>query len=58
MTGTTYSGSGYRPIAILGGATPQLIGNSYLRLLYDELHALEARGNDGRLNYFSVIQLK
>jgi hypothetical protein len=38
-------------------ATPQLIGNSYLRRLYDELHALESRGDDGRLNYFSVIQL-
>jgi hypothetical protein len=38
-------------------ATPQQIGNSYLRLLYDELHALEARGPDGRLSYFSVIEL-
>jgi hypothetical protein len=37
--------------------TPQQIGNLYLRLLYDELHALEARGPEGRLSYFSVIQL-
>jgi hypothetical protein len=38
-------------------ATPQRIGNSYLRCLYDELHALEARRDDGRLDYYSVINL-
>jgi hypothetical protein len=38
-------------------ATPQRIGNSYLRCLYDELHSLEARRDDGRLDYYSVIRL-
>jgi hypothetical protein len=38
-------------------ATPQRIGNSYLRCLYDELHAVEARRDDGRLEYYSVITL-
>jgi hypothetical protein len=38
-------------------ATPQRIGNSYLRRLYDELHAIEARRHDGRLEYYSVINL-
>jgi hypothetical protein len=38
-------------------ATPQRIGNSYLRCLYDELHALEARRDDGRLDYYTVKTL-
>jgi hypothetical protein len=38
-------------------ATPRRIGNSYLRRLYDELHESTARQSDGRLNYFTVIQL-
>jgi hypothetical protein len=38
-------------------ATPQRIGNSYLRCLYDKLHVLEARRDDGRLDYYSVINL-
>jgi hypothetical protein len=37
-------------------ATPQRIGNSYLRCLYDS-HVLEARRDDGRLDYYLVIKL-
>lgn len=37
--------------------TPGRIGNSYLRRLYDELHALEARLENGRLQYFSPVLL-
>jgi len=38
-------------------ATSQRIGQAYLRLLYDELHALEARAPNGRLLYNTVVTL-